>query len=87
MEMNYEDLYPAHFPIAVIGLNEHGFEEYVVTILQGFAPFLIEDSISSQPSRNGNYLSVRATVLAESREHLEQMYDQLKNEQRILMVL
>jgi uncharacterized protein len=79
--------YPVNFPITVIGKNEADFMVFVVEILQRHFPELEQAMVSSHLSRNGNYLSVRANIIAESREHLRAAYQDLSSHKRVIMVL
>lgn len=79
--------YPAEFPITVIGKNEEGFEIFVAEILLRHFPDLDGETITSRLSRNGTYLSVRADIVAQSRDHLRTVYKELGSHKRVLMVL
>jgi hypothetical protein len=48
---------------------------------------IADDSIAVAPSRNGNFLSVTVTIVAESQEQLDNIYRDLTNHEEILVAL
>jgi putative lipoic acid-binding regulatory protein len=43
--------------------------------------------VAQRASRESNYLSVTVTFTAQSREHLDAIYAELNNHQRVIMVI
>jgi hypothetical protein len=69
-----------------MGRNADDFEGFVVSVVQMHVP-LSEGTVTTRPSRNGNFLSVTVTFVAESREQLDAIYQELSDHQRVLMAL
>jgi len=79
--------FPCSFPIKAMGSNTETFEGEVVSIVRRHVPKLGEGAVVSRPSRNGNYLSVTVTFMAESKEQLDNLYIELNKHPDVKMVL
>lgn len=80
--------FPCDFPIKVMGRDEDDdFRSQAVAIVEAEVGPLPEDAVTTQPSRNGRFLSVTVTVRAESREQLDSLYRRLSADERVLVVL
>ena len=66
--------YPAPFPIKVVGVNQNGFVHAVTHIAKQFDPTFDAATIELRESGGGKYLGVTITVLATSREQLDELY-------------
>ena len=83
-----EDLleFPCSFPLKAVGKGIDDFEDLVVSIVQRHVPTLGEGCVTSRPSRQGKYLAVTVTFIAESKVQLEAIYRELGDHERVLMV-
>ena len=79
--------YPAEFPIKVMGLTQPGFAQAVVAVVQRHAPDFDAAAVQMRSSREGKYLSLTATVTAQSREQLDAIYKDLCDHPMVVMVL
>lgn len=79
--------FPCHFPIKAMGLSDQHFESLVVSLVRKHAPELGEDAVKTVDSKAGKYLSVTVTVLATSREQLDDIYRELTACEQVLMAL
>jgi uncharacterized protein len=80
--------YPTVYTFKVMGLQEHGFKEYVRTLFRRLMGSEVSpDSISEQPSSRGKYLSVSVSVYLLSEEQRRSIYTQLHKEKRVLYYL
>ena len=79
--------FPCQFPIKVMGRTQGGFAQAVVGIVQRHAPDFDPAALEMRSSREGNYLSVTATVNATSREMLDALYQDLCDSPMVTMVL
>lgn len=79
--------FPCKFEIKVMGKAGLKFEALVVGILREHVPDLSEGAISTVASKDGNYVSVRATINAKSKEQLDGIYFSLSQREDVLMVL
>ena len=80
--------YPAVYTFKVMGVQEHGFVEYVRTLFKRLMGTEISpDSLREQPSSKGKYVSVSISVYLLSEEHRRAIYAQLHQEKRIIYYL
>jgi uncharacterized protein len=79
--------YPSAFPIKVMGLNVEGFVHAMVTIARHFDPAFDAAAIVLRPSRGSKYLGVTLTVIATSREQLDELYRTLSTHPMVKAVL
>jgi putative lipoic acid-binding regulatory protein len=66
--------YPTRFPIKVVGLNEDGFVHAMTHLVRQFDPGFDAATIELRASGGGKYLGLTFTVLATSREQLDELY-------------
>lgn len=79
--------FPCRFPIKALGPAEAGFDRLVVNIVRKHAPDLSEGAVKRRPSRAGQYVAVTVTVLAESRQQLDNIYLDLTAHDKVIMAL
>lgn len=79
--------YPTDFPIKVVGINEAGFEAAIAQVLRTHAPDFDITSIEVRQSRRGRYLSISATIRAQSRDQLDALYRELTSHPMVRWVL
>ncbi len=69
--------FPVAFPIKVMGRRTDDFAQVVMGIVLKHAPDFDAASLEMRPSRNGNFLSVTATINAQSKQQLDDLYREL----------
>jgi putative lipoic acid-binding regulatory protein len=79
--------YPSRFPIKVMGERVDGFVEAVTRIAQRFDPGFDPSTIELRASSGGKYQGVTITVLATSREQLDELYRTLSTHPMVKIVL
>jgi putative lipoic acid-binding regulatory protein len=79
--------YPSPFPIKVMGANEAGFAEAIASIAACFDPDFDAATIERRPSKGGKYLGLTVTVMATSREQLDELYRTLSTHPMVKVVL
>ena len=79
--------FPCTFPIKIVGLANDTFELSVLTIIKKHFPDLAEGSLKQKPSGEGKYLSITATVLAENKQQLDDLYQALSDCPDVIMAL
>jgi putative lipoic acid-binding regulatory protein len=79
--------YPCKFRVRAMGLDEDDFDALVVDIIRRHCPDIHEGAVHIRPSKNGKYVSVSVDIEAQSREHLDAIYDELTAHDRVLMRL
>ena len=89
MDLDKGDLisFPTEFTIRVIGRNTDNFESSVISLLQKHTGEIASGAVRARLSRDGNYLSVIVTFLAENKNQLDNIYQELSNDQQVLMAL
>jgi putative lipoic acid-binding regulatory protein len=79
--------FPCVFPIKIMGRTQDGFAQSVAEVVQKHAPDFDPASLEMRASKEGNWLSVTATVNAVSREQLDNLYRELVAHPMVKMVL
>ncbi len=79
--------FPTLFPIKAMGRREDGFAQAVLEVILRHAPEFDAATIEMRPSKNGNFLSVTATINAQSRAQLDDIYRALTSHPLVLMAL
>ena len=79
--------FPTAFPIKVMGKRADGFAQAIVDVVHRHAPDFDASTLEMRASREGNYLSVTATVNATSREQLDGLYRDLTAHPMVKIVL
>ena len=79
--------YPSAFPIKVMGAKVDGFVHAVTEIAQKFDPSFDAGTVELRPSSKGNYLGITITVMATSREQLDELYRALTSHPMVKVVL
>jgi hypothetical protein len=79
--------FPTPFPIKVMGRRVEDFAQAIVAVVREHAPDFDPATLELRASRQGNYLSVTATVNATSREQLDALYRALTSHPLVKVVL
>ena len=79
--------YPSLFPIKVMGANVEGFVRAVTEIAGRFDPAFDAATVELRPSSGAKYLGVTVTVMATSREQLDELYRTLSTHPMVRVVL
>lgn len=81
--------YPCEIAVKAMGRTDLDvdFEAVVVEIVRRHAPAIGEGAVTTRESRNGNYLSVTVRVIAESREQMDRIYQDLCDHDQVTMAL
>lgn len=79
--------YPSAFPIKVMGQNVDGFVAAMVAVARQFDPAFDAATVELRPSSGQKYLGVTLTVMATSREQLDELYRALSTHPMVKVVL
>lgn len=87
--------FPTLFPIKAMGRMKASetdnanvdFAQSVLAIVQKHAPDFDAATLEMRPSKNGNFISVTATVNAQSKAQLDAIYHELSAHPNVLMAL
>ena len=66
--------FPTDFPVKIMGRRVEGFAQAMVDVVRTHAPDFDPVSLEMRTSKDGNYLSVTATIRATSRQQLDDLY-------------
>lgn len=79
--------FPFTFTLRAMGEDRDDFTGLVVAIVQRHVPEVSREIVTVRPSRAGKYISVWVTFTVSDRATLDQVYRDLSEEKRVLMVL
>lgn len=79
--------FPMDFPIKIMGVRADTFADEVAAVLRRHAPDFDPAELEMRASKEGNWLSVTATVNATSRDQLDNLYRELVAHPMVKMVL
>lgn len=79
--------FPCDFPIKVMGRESPGFRELTKSLVEIHTGPIDDAAIRSAPSRNGRFVSVTITVVAQSQQQLDDIYREITSHEDVLMAL
>jgi len=81
--------YPCEIAVKAMGRTdlEVDFEAIVIEIVRRHAPDIGEGAVTTRESRNGNFVAVTVRVMAESREQMDRIYQELCDHEHVTMAL
>ena len=79
--------FPTQFPIKIMGRRVDEFAQEIVAVVRRHAPDFDASTLEMRTSKDGNYLSVTATINATSREQLDDLYRALTSHPLVKIVL
>ena len=79
--------FPCSFPIKLMGRETDEFRQTVRELVEKHTGPLKDNAIESSLSRNGRFVSVTITVIAESREQLDNIYRDATAHDDVIMAL
>ena len=79
--------YPSLFPIKVMGVKTDGLVHAITQVAQQFDPAFDASTVELRESSGGKYLGVTITVMATSREQLDELYRTLSTHPMVRVVL
>lgn len=79
--------FPTSFPIKIMGRRADGFAQAILDVVVKHAPDFDPSTLEMRASREGNYLSVTATINATSRDQLDDLYRELSAHPMVTMVI
>jgi putative lipoic acid-binding regulatory protein len=87
--MNDETLmeFPCEFPIKMMGRDTPEFHATVRKLVEKHTGPLDDSAFQSAQSRKGRFVSITATVTAESKAQLDAIYEDLTAHDDVLMAL
>jgi putative lipoic acid-binding regulatory protein len=80
-------VFPCDFPIKIMGPATLEFEVRVISIIRKHTPDLGEAAIKIRRSKPGAYIAITATIHAKNKQQLNDIYQELSNDDQVLMLL
>ena len=81
------ELFPAEFPIKVMGRQDSGLRAATREIIERHAGPVPDDRIRVRTSSDGNFLALTYTIVATGRDQLDAIYRELTACKLVLMAL
>jgi putative lipoic acid-binding regulatory protein len=69
--------FPCDYPIKIIGERDSSAAADIISIVRKYAPEVTPDQINSRQSRNGNFESIRVTIVATGEPQLKALHSEL----------
>lgn len=79
--------FPCEYPIKVMGHATPGFAEEIVEVVSKHAPGVGEEHVTVKISGKGNYMSITIVIEATGVEQLTVMFEELKTNASVKLVL
>ena len=79
--------FPTEYPIKIIGRPSDEFRARIHAVVLRHSPGLESERVSERLSGNGNFLSISYQLLAESREQIVALTEELKACDGVMMLL
>ena len=79
--------FPCDYPIKVIGEVEEGAVAKIIQVVRIHAAEVTPDQVSTRASRNGNFQSIRVSIVATGEEQLKQLHTDLLQLDCVRLVL
>ena len=79
--------FPCEFPLKVMGAAQDGFAEEILRVVSVHAPDFDASRMEMRASSGGNYISLTCTVMATSKEQLDNLYRALTSHPMVKVVL
>ena len=79
--------YPCDFPIKIMGKTQPGFAQTILDVVRRHAPDFDPATVEMRPSREKTYLSITATIQAQSQVQIDNLYRELCDHPMVAIVL
>lgn len=79
--------FPCDYAVKAMGLNSPRFQTRIVRLVEQHTGPIQPIQISTKPSRSKRYLSITLMIQAQSREQLDAIYQDLTDDDHVLMRL
>ena len=79
--------FPCEYPIKVIGEQADKAAATVIQVVRNHAPEVTPDQVSVRPSREGNFQSIRITIVATGEDQLKALHTDLLALEWVRLVL
>lgn len=80
-------VFPTEYPVKVMGANTEDFFNMIFNTIKSHASEISRDSVHIKTSSNGKYQSITILVYALSRDHLINIYSDIRKIKGVLWTL
>jgi len=79
--------YPCEFTIKTMGYAHIEFDAIAVSIIRRHVPYLTEGAVKTKLSQTHKYISVSITITAQNKQQMDAIYQDLTDNEHVLMSL
>lgn len=79
--------FPCKFPIKAMGLDQDNFQALIEAIILADAKMYPGETVKTNASGGGKYISITVTIEAQSQQQLDSIYMDLTANKKVLMAL
>lgn len=79
--------FPTRFPVKIMGARSEDFAQTIAAVVQRHAPDFDPATLEMRPSKNGTYLALTATINAQSKQQLDDLYRELSSHPMVKVAL
>ena len=79
--------FPCEYPVKAMGPNTEEFVTKITEIVKQHAPEVSRNSVHSRKSSSGKYQSVTVLVYAQSKDHLINIYQEIRQVEEVVWTL
>lgn len=79
--------FPCDYPIKVIGRASDDFDARIIAIINKHQDKPFDGHLTHRASKESNYISYTLTIRATSPEQLQSLFEDLKKDEDVMMVL
>jgi len=79
--------FPCEYPIKAMGPNTREFVVKITEVIKQHAPEVSKNSVNSKTSSTGKYQSVTVLVYAHSKDHLINIYQEIRQIEEVVWTL
>ena len=79
--------FPCEFPIKMMGRESPEFRATARALVEKHVGEVADDAVKASLSRNGRFVSVTVTIIATSRQQLDDIYQDATDHEDVLMAL
>ncbi|MCB1582953.1 MAG: DUF493 domain-containing protein [Marinicella sp.] len=79
--------FPCEYPIKAMGPNTEDFLLRILELVKQHAPEVSRHSVQSRPSKTGKYQSVTVLIYAQSKDHLINIYQEIREVEEVVWTL
>lgn len=79
--------FPCEFPIKIVSKANFELENFVQEVIHKYVPNMEHIPVNINTSSKGKYIAATVTITAQSKEQLDQIYQELSANPAVIMVL